>query len=203
MSVNRIHKTYFTPVPGGARGDGPTVAMVPAGDDRERLVCKDCGYVRYDNPKVIVGAVCTWEDRYLLVRRAIPPREGKWCLPSGFLELGESTESGAAREVWEEARARVDLTDLLALYNLSHISQVHLIYRGRMTAPDCEPGPESLEVALLRWADLPWDDLAYPNVAWALRQHRVMRGHENFAPLGIPDEEAAPTDNSSRGGWHL
>ncbi|MBB4286541.1 NUDIX hydrolase [Roseospira goensis] len=164
------------------------MAMVPEGDDRERLVCTDCGYVRYDNPKIIVGAVCTWQDRYLLVRRAIPPREGLWCLPSGFMELGESTEAGAAREVWEEARAHVDLTDLLALYNLSHISQVHLIYRGHLTSPACAPGPESHEVALLTWDALPWDRLAYPNVAWALRQHRAMQGRTNFAPLGVPDD---------------
>ncbi|MBB4315928.1 ADP-ribose pyrophosphatase YjhB (NUDIX family) [Roseospira marina] len=189
MSVDRIHKTYFMPVPGGARGAGPTVAMVPDGDDRERLVCTDCGYVRYDNPKIIVGAVCTWEDRYLLVRRAIPPREGHWCLPSGFMELGESTEAGATREVWEEACARVAVTDLLALYNLAHISQVHLIYRARMLTPDCAPGPESQEVTLVAWDELPWNDLAYPNVAWALRQHRAMRGRANFAPLGVPDDD--------------
>ncbi len=192
MSVDRIHKTYFTTVPGGARGTGPTVAMVPEGDDRERLVCAECGYVRYDNPKVIVGAVCTWEDRYLLVRRAIPPREGMWCLPSGFLELGESTQEGAAREVWEEARAKVELTDLLALYNLPHISQVHLVYRGRMLSPVCEPGPESQEVALIDWDDLPWGHLAYPNVAWALRQHRALRGRTDFAPQGVPEEIDAP-----------
>jgi ADP-ribose pyrophosphatase YjhB (NUDIX family) len=190
VSVDRIHKTYFTSVPGGSRGAGPTVPMVPEGDDRERLVCTECGYVRYDNPKIIVGAVCTWEDRYLMVRRAIPPREGLWCLPSGFMELGESSEQGAAREVWEEARARVTLTDLLALYNLSHISQVHLVYRGHMLSPDCAAGPESLEVALVDWDHLPWGELAYPNVAWALRQHRAMRGRTDFAPLGVPAEDA-------------
>jgi len=195
VSVDRIHKPYFTSVPGGARGEGPVTRMVPDGDDRERLVCAACGYVRYDNPKIIVGAVCTWEDRYLMVRRAIPPQKGLWCLPSGFMELGESTDAGAAREVWEEARARIRITDLLALYNLSHISQVHLVYRAEMLAPDYAAGPESLDVALISWGELPWDQLAYPNVAWALRQHRAMRGRTGFAPLGIPEQdgEGAPT----------
>ncbi len=190
LSIQHIPKTFFTPVPGGARGGGPTTPMVPEGDDRERLVCADCGYVRYDNPKVIVGAVCTLDGRYLMVRRAIPPRKGLWCFPSGFMELGESTEAGAAREVWEEARAHIRITDLLAIYNLSHISQLHMVYRADMTAPDCATGPESLEVALMAWDDLPWDHLAYPNVAWALRQHRAMRGRADFAPLGIPEDGA-------------
>jgi len=187
----RLPHPYFTSVPGGARGEGPTKLMVPDGDDRERLVCPDCGYVRYENPRIIVGAVCTWEDRYLMVRRAIQPRIGFWCLPSGFMELGESTEDGARREVWEEAQARVEVTDLLALYNLSHISQVHLIYRARMLSPDFAAGQESHEVALMTWDEIPWDHLAYPNVSWALRQHRAMRDRENFAPLGVPDDADA------------
>ena len=191
MSTRNLPKAFFTPVPGGSRGDGPTTRMVPEGDDRERMVCADCGFVRYDNPKVIVGAVCTWKDRYLLVRRAIPPREGLWCLPSGFMELGESTEAGAAREVWEEARAHIRMIDLLAIYNLSHISQVHMVYRAEMITPDCAAGPESQAVALVAWDDLPWDHLAYPNVAWALRQHRAMCGRHDFAPLGIPEDAAA------------
>lgn len=190
VTGHALPRAYFTRVPGGARGDGPTTVMVPDGDSRERLVCADCGFVRYENPRIIVGAVCTWQDRYLLCRRAIPPRVGFWCLPSGFMELGESTEDGARREVWEEARARVDLVDLLAIYNLSHISQVHLIYRARMPSPACAAGPESEAVALLTWDEVPWDALAYPNVAWALRQHRAMRGRDNFAPLGVPDEAA-------------
>jgi len=165
--------------------------MVPDGDTRERLVCTECGYIRYENPRIIVGAVCTWQDRYLLCRRAIPPRVGTWCLPSGFMELGESTEDGARREVWEEAGTRVDLVDLLAIYNLSHISQVHLIYRARMRSPRCGAGPESQAVDLVRWDDLPWEAMSYPTVRWALRQHRAMEGRCDFAPLGIPDDDPA------------
>ncbi len=162
------------------------VREVPDGDDKERSVCGNCGHIFYENPKVIVGAVCCWEDRYLLCRRAIEPRSGFWTMPAGYMELAETTEQGAIREVWEEAGARVAINGLLAIYNIPVISQVHLIYRAQMLAPDFAAGMESLEVGLFAWDDIPWDDLAYPNVAWSLQHHRDLVGQTGFAPRGIP-----------------
>ncbi|RAU23857.1 NUDIX hydrolase [Paramagnetospirillum kuznetsovii] len=169
------------------RPPGPTIRTIPDGDDRERLVCGDCGFVVYENPKVIVGAICTWDDRYLLVKRAIEPRLGFWTMPVGYMELGETTEQGAAREVWEEARSRVEIDGLLSIYSIPEISQVHMIYRARMLTPDHAAGAESLDVALLRWDEIPWDHLAYPNVRWSLEYEREMKGQTGFAPRGRPE----------------
>ncbi|HYE48570.1 MAG TPA: NUDIX hydrolase [Azospirillaceae bacterium] len=170
---------------------GPTIRTVPAGDDRERLVCPDCGYVAYENPKIVVGSVATWEDRILLCRRAIHPRRGYWTLPAGFLELNETTADGAAREAWEEARARIEIDCLLAVYNIPRISQVQLIYRARLAAPDVDAGPESLEVGLFRWDDIPWAELAFPSVVWALNEHRAQEGRAVVAPGTNPPEPPA------------
>ena len=84
------------------------------GDDRDRLTCRDCGYVAYENPKVVVGSVVavedpSGEDAVLLCRRAIEPRSGFWTLPAGYLEMHETVEEGARREAWEEAQARIAL----------------------------------------------------------------------------------------------
>lgn len=166
---------------------GPSIRKIPDGDDRERLVCGDCGFVVYENPKVIVGAVCTWEDKYLLCRRGIEPRLGYWTMPVGYMELNETTEQGALREVWEEAQARARIDALLAIYSIPEISQVHMIYRAPMISPDFAAGQESLEVALFAWDDIPWADLAYPNVRWSLEYEREMRGKTGFAPRGRPD----------------
>lgn len=166
---------------------GPVIRAIPEGDDRERLVCGDCGFVLYENPKVIVGAVCTWDGKYLLCRRGIEPRRGYWTMPVGYMELHETTEQGALREVWEEALARAEIDALLAVYSIPEISQVHMIYRAHMTGPDFAAGPESLEVGLFAWDDIPWDDLAYPNVRWSLEYERETRGKTGFAPRGRPD----------------
>lgn len=166
---------------------GPRHRQIPDGDDKPRLVCGECGFILYENPKIIVGAVCTWEGRYLLCRRAIEPRSGFWTMPAGYMELAETTEQGAVREVWEEAQARVELDGLLAIYNIPRISQVHMIYRARMLTPDFAPGLESTDVALFAWDEIPWDELAYPNVAWSLHHEREVKGLSDFAPRGVPD----------------
>jgi len=166
---------------------GPTLRIIPAGDDRERLVCGSCGYIAYENPKIVVGSVTAWEDgRILLCRRAIEPRKGFWTLPAGFMELNESTEDGAKREAWEEARARIAIDCLLGVYNIVRINQVQLIYRARLLSPDIAAGPESQEVGLFRWEEIPWDDIAFPTVAWALNEYRARLGRNDFAPGGNP-----------------
>jgi ADP-ribose pyrophosphatase YjhB (NUDIX family) len=150
---------------------------VPAGDDRERHVCPACATVHYHNPKVVVGSVCTLGDRLLLCRRAIEPRLGYWTIPAGYLELGESAEAGALREAWEEARARIELEGLLAVYSVERIGQVQLLYRARLLHADVAAGPESLEVRLLGWDEIPWADLAFPTVRWILEHALSLRGH--------------------------
>jgi ADP-ribose pyrophosphatase YjhB (NUDIX family) len=165
---------------------GPTVLQVPAGDNRERQVCPDCGFINYENPKVVVGSVVQWEDRILLCRRAINPRKGFWTLPAGFLELNETTTDGAVREAHEEANARIAIEGLLAVYNIARISQVQLIYRARLTSPDIGPGVESLEVGLFAWDDIPWEELAFPSVRWAPDHLREAQSSGNFATRSNP-----------------
>ena len=161
---------------------GPLEVRVPDGEDRPRHVCPACPRVHYVNPRVVVGSVCTWEGRYLLCRRAIEPRRGFWTLPAGFLEVGETTADGARREAWEEARARIDLRDVLALYDLPHIGQVQVFFRAPLVDPKVEAGPESLEVGLFAWDQIPWADLAFPTVHWALRYFRDTEAQPTIAP---------------------
>ena len=161
----------------------------PEGADRDRPVCTDCGFVAYENPKVIVGAVVTLGDRFLLCRRAIPPRDGYWTLPAGHLEVGEPPDGGAVREAWEEARARIAIDALLAVYHIAHPSQVQLIYRATLVDPAVEAGPESREVRLLRWDEIPWDDIAFPSVRWALHHWRETAGRREFPPCTNPPGE--------------
>ncbi|MEE8445613.1 MAG: NUDIX hydrolase [Alphaproteobacteria bacterium] len=169
--------------------NGPRVREVPDGDNRERLVCPDCGFIEYENPKVVVGAVVGHEDRILLCRRAIGPRKGFWTLPAGFMELNESPADGAIRETLEEARAEIEIDALLAVYSIPRISQVQVIYRATLVTPDFAAGPESQAVELFGWREIPWDDLAFPSVRWALDHYDEVRGEAVFAARGNPPGE--------------
>jgi ADP-ribose pyrophosphatase YjhB (NUDIX family) len=164
------------------------VVEVPEGDNRERLVCSTCGFVDYVNPKIVVGLVCSWEGRLLLCRRAIEPRVGFWTLPAGYLECGEAPEVGACREAQEEAGVDAELDQLLAVYTVHRISQVQLFYRARLRSRDYAAGPESQEVKLFAYDQIPWGELAFPTVHWALRHHEQVRGQAVFAPFSNPAE---------------
>lgn len=161
---------------------------VPDGDNRPRLVCDSCGFVSYENPKVVVGSVCTVGDRFLLCRRAIEPRRGYWTLPAGYLETHETTMAGAMREALEEACAEIQIDGLLAVYNIPRISQVQVIYRARLLS-EVSAGPESEEVGLFRWDEIPWDELAFPSVRWALHHYREVRDQGEFAARTNPPGE--------------
>ncbi|CAN0181220.1 unnamed protein product [Ectocarpus sp. 6 AP-2014] len=181
-------------------------------DPKPRKTCTTCGFVNYENPKVICGSVLTAkggadgkDDFYVLGRRSIQPRRGFWGIPAGFLELGETGEEGAAREAREEMNADVDVGGLLAVYSLPHIGQIQMIYSSELkdtqgahddladNAHRFSAGQETDEVFGVRWEDIPWDTLAFPTTSWALWHHRLrveeaatrsIIGSSSGAPLG-------------------
>lgn len=157
---------------------------VPAGDSLVRQVCSDCGWIHYENPKIVVGSVVTFEDQFLLCKRAIHPRKSFWTLPAGFMEQKETTEEGARREAMEEANAHIEIRDLLGIYNITHISQVQIMYRAVLEKPEFSAGEESQEVALFTWDEIPWEELAFPTVYWALHQYREIADKDTFVPFG-------------------
>tara|TARA_B100001245_G_scaffold21805_2_gene14285 strand:+ start:16838 stop:17386 length:549 start_codon:yes stop_codon:yes gene_type:complete len=161
---------------------------IPAGDNRHRHVCSSCNTIFYDNPRMVAGTLPVHEGHILLCKRAIEPRKGYWTLPAGFMENGESTEEGALRETWEEAKARVELKNLLTMITVPHISQVHIFFLADLPAPEFAAGEESLEVALFHPDDIPWDEIAFPTVTETLK--RYLAGERETQVFDIRPEQA-------------
>ncbi len=159
---------------------GSVELRVPSGDNRPRHVCPTCDTVHYQNPRLIVGCIPQWQGQILLCRRAIEPAYGRWTLPAGFLELGESAAAGAAREAAEEACIEVDIGPLFSLIDVPHIGQVHMLYLAQLREPRWAAGDESLEVALFAEADIPWPELSFRSVREALRHYFDDRRHGVF-----------------------
>ena len=143
---------------------------VPEGDNLPRYVCRNCQRIHYTNPKIVAGCLPVWEDQVLLCRRAIEPRRAYWNIPSGYLENGETVEEGAERELWEEARAQVDLQGLHALFSIPHINQVYIHFLGILQEGAFAVGEESLEARLFTENEIPWDAIAFSSSVFSLRQ---------------------------------
>ena len=141
------------------------------GDTKERAVCTACHTVHYENPLNVVGTVPVWGDKVLLCKRNIEPRFGKWTLPAGFMELGETVAQGAARETTEEAGAQFELLELFSMMNVVRVGQVHFFYRARLTSDTFNPGHETIEARLFAQHEIPWDEIAFRTVKETLQHY--------------------------------
>ena len=148
---------------------------VPDDDHQERWVCDACGVVHYQNPLIVVGCVPERNGEILLCKRAIEPRYGYWTVPAGFMELGETTAHGAARETLEEACAKVEIGHLFACVDVVDAGQVHLFFTAKLLS-DFRPGAESLEVAMFSEDEIPWDNIAFHSGRYALRKYFEDKG---------------------------
>ena len=160
----------------------PLVYRVPEGDDKPRHCCENCSSIFYQNPKNVVGTVPTFGESVLLCKRAIQPRLGKWTLPAGYMENGESSLVGAIRETVEETGAQVTVRNdsLYTLFNLPKINQVYMFFRAELDNLDFAAGAESLEVAMFTEAEIPWDEIAFPVVKTTLEHYFEDLRHARF-----------------------
>lgn len=148
---------------------------IPADDSRVRAVCPSCGHIHYDNPKMVVGTIVSHQGKILLCQRAIEPGAGKWTLPAGFMECGESTMQGARRETFEEACAQVRLIEpVYHMVDIPHIGQTHLFFRAEfevsgLEEPTFSAGDETLQARLFAPDEIPWEDLVFRSSHSALR----------------------------------
>lgn len=154
------------------------------GDTRPRAVCPACTTVHYDNPLNVVGTVPVWGETgeyVLLCKRNIEPRYGKWTLPAGFMELGETTAEGASRETDEEAGAQFELGDIFTLMNVARVGQVHIYYRARLLSDRFDPGHETIEARLFTEDQIPWDEIAFRTVKETLEHYFEDRRRGSFS----------------------
>ena len=168
-------------------GTAVTYRLPDDGDTRERAICPACHTVHYENPLNVVGTIPIWNDQVLLCKRNIEPRLGKWTLPAGFMELGETVMQGAARETQEEAGAQFQMLELFSIMNVVRVGQVHFFYRAQLTSPDFDPGHETQEARLFAEQDIPWDDIAFRTVRETLRCYFAdrARGHYSLHQIDI------------------
>ncbi len=166
---------------------------IPEGDNLPRFCCSKCNTIHYQNPKVVVGAIPVWEGKIMLARRGISPRKGFWNLPCGFLELNETIEEGAQREVLEETGAQVNLTALHTVYNLPDAHQIYIIFTANMASNYFTTTPESTEIQLFTIENLPWDEIAFSSNTFALTNY-ISDVENGFGNVHIGTFKKSKTD---------
>lgn len=161
---------------------------IPPGDNQLRYVCRSCGYIHYENPKIVCGCLVRFDDRILLCKRGIEPRKDRWTFPAGFLERHETSIEGAKRETREEAHADVEIEMLYTQFDLSYISQIYQFYLADLHG-SFATGDETLDVQLFSEESIPWEQLAFPVIRKSLECYFAdrARGTYTFRQFEVPD----------------
>jgi ADP-ribose pyrophosphatase YjhB (NUDIX family) len=143
------------------------VRTAPQGDTYDaqmHYTCGACGITHYENPRIIVSCIVCWNNQILICRRSQEPARGRWVVPGGFLECGETLEECAAREVAEETGVVVEAgkLELYSITNMTLLRQVAVAFRVTVVAqPKPRPGPECLDVAFMSESDIGTTDFAW------------------------------------------
>jgi len=154
-----------------AKCGGPLVMRLL--EERERLICDECGYVLYQNPRPAICAVVVDEDQVMLVRRAVEPRLGRWDLPGGFLERGEHPAEGLRREMREETGLEIEILEPLGFFLDTYPepgeTTLNFYTIARVVGGRPQPGSDVAEIRWFPRDALPPDDqIAFANNRAAL-----------------------------------
>ncbi len=123
--------------------------------------CANCASVSYRNPTPVAVVLVPVGDGLLVVRRSIPPRVGQLALPGGFINFGESWQSGAAREVIEETGLELDPQTIrevrvlsapdsaILIFGLAAAQPISVLERVRLSEETSEIAviPQAIELA--------------------------------------------------------
>jgi 8-oxo-dGTP diphosphatase len=125
---------------------------------RVRPVCDACGFVHWRDPKLGVSILVEEGQRVLLVRRAVEPDKGKWCLPCGFVDWDEEPEAAAARELCEETGLAITKLELLGAGHYDDDARgpgINLTYRAQAGGGPLQPGDDAAEARFFAPGELP------------------------------------------------
>lgn len=157
-----------------------------SGDSCERLVCERCGFLVNTGPSVLVLSLIFSREQILLVKRGMPPYEGQWAPPGGFVEAGESLEAAAVRELHEEVGVLLSSEQMIphAIISLTRMNQVHMAFLAVLDAPS-PLRPKLPEVKDGRWfleRDYPKEGIWEPAIGFDIGRlfERVRSGRFEF-----------------------
>jgi ADP-ribose pyrophosphatase YjhB (NUDIX family) len=163
------------------------------GEERDRLACRECGFIAYVNPRLVVSTLPVTEaGELVLLRRGIEPGYGSWAQPGGFLEIDETVRQGAIRETLEETGLLIEPGEIVGLYSRPQAAVVVIAFEARIVGGSIRTSREASEIRSFAPDAIPWPEIAFRTSAWAIRDW-VRRVRPDLTPdltLAAPGDSA-------------
>ena len=139
--------------------------------NQPQLVCDNCEFILYLDPKLAVAALVTYNDQILLLKRAEEPNKGLWAFPGGHVERGQDLFDAIKNEVYEEAGIIVEIGEVIKTFSYPSSGLIQLTYRAISHTKQIKVNLESEEGRFFRWDKIPWDNLAFQSTKEALEDY--------------------------------
>lgn len=123
-----------------------------------RLTCPDCSYIFYMSPAAVTCVLAEQDGRILFVLRKFDPGKDEWCLPAGFVEVGEQPDESAVRETKEETGLDVAITgiyDSWATDEDPRTPVISLAFTAKVTGGELVAGDDAAEARFFDMDDPP------------------------------------------------
>jgi 8-oxo-dGTP diphosphatase len=137
----------------------------------KRLVCQNCSFIFYQDPKVVAGTIFTVTGGIVLLKRGVEPEMGKWVFPGGYVDRGESVDDAAIRETKEECQLDVKLSSLLNVYSYPGSPNIIVVYAAEVVGGELAAADESVEAGSFLPSEIPWENLAFASTKDALNDY--------------------------------
>ncbi len=141
--------------------------------NQPQLVCHACQFIFYLDPKLVVMAVVTFQEKVLLLKRAEEPGKGKWALLAGHVERGEDPYLALQREALEETGLEITITSILKVNSFPHVGMVQLIFAANAPHDQIVLNEESVAGCFFPINKIPWEEIAFSSTKETLNEFLI------------------------------
>lgn len=152
------------------------ISSIVKNQEPDRLVCTQCGFVFYLDPKLVACAIVEIEDTIILLKRGIAPQKGKWVVPGGYVDRGETVEAAAFRETKEECGIDIRIKTLHGVYSYPGVIEAVVFYIAECVGGDLVVGDEIVDIKRTEIQGIPWAELAFQSTRDALKDYCKLLG---------------------------
>ncbi|TCP66444.1 NUDIX hydrolase [Baia soyae] len=139
--------------------------------NQPQLLCHNCQFVFYLDPKLAVVAVVLNRDRskILLLQRNEEPGKGLWAFPGGHVERGQDLFDTIKNEIKEETGLTVEVKEIIDTFSFQAEGLIQLAYEAISDQEEVVVNIESQKGYFFHFHEIPWDHLAFPTTKKLLR----------------------------------